>query len=176
MCSNVVALCFSCIINKIEFYFRQPPAEVSDSDVVSQSAFSQPKMNEMSTPDHPTPAVSEKKVDSMRAMLSSNGSIKIIISSSDESSGGEENPKEVTNSDDSGVDSGAAKKSKSSASKSSEVNSSTTFTSSAQETSRAQEDDDDDDELSQYKQSPRAVFLSTVCHVSAESLQTFIIV
>lgn len=132
-------------------------------------------MNEMSinSSDHPiiNPDQLSDKSTPMKAMLTSNGSIKIIISSSDESSGGEE-----CHTDDSGVDSCAVKTSKSQSSKAaSEVtdNSSTTFTSSAHNTPRIQEDDDDDDELSQYKQSPRAVFLSTVCHVSL--LFTFIV-
>lgn len=137
--------------------------EVSDSDVVSQSAFSQQKMNEMSpiTSERSPPALNSDKCTQMKAMLTSNGSIKIIISSSDESGGEENLREEVSNSDDSSVDAATVKSSKSASSKPSEVDTSTTFTS-----TRLQEDDDDDDELSQYKQSPRAVFLSTVCHVS----------
>lgn len=152
------------VSSTIEFYFRQPPMEVSDSDVVSQSAFSQQKMNEKSkAPDDP-PSDIPIKNNPMKAMLTSNGSIRIIISSSDESSG-EENPREVLASDDSGVDSGVTKKSKSS-SKASEVETST-FSHATSTSKTHQEDEDDDDELSQYKQSPRAVFLSTVCHVSS---------
>jgi hypothetical protein len=136
--------------------------EVNNLSDVSHPAFSQQYLNEKSENIPTTPPITtippEIEINPMKAMLTSDGSIKIIITESDESSADEENSKESSHSQDSG-------NVKETSNSSSKISKSTDFTSSY-DTSILHEDEDDDDEFSQYKQSPRAVFLSTVCHVS----------
>lgn len=137
--------------------------EVNNLSDVSHPAFSQQDLNEKSK-DYPTITPSSPEINPLKAMLTSDGSIKIIVTESDESSADEENCKESSHSQDSGNE-----KEETSIS-SSKISKSTNFTSSYDTSTIRGEEEDDDDEFSQYKQSPRAVFLSTVCHVSEKFL------